>query len=534
MRKLIICILLFMFSSSLSAQEDYFNKRYYFDENFNISDISSVVATDSAYYATLAAIDTSLNSFGSVFVKFDLEGNVDRMTYHIDSSSALQTWRPTLTINQEGNFVTCGKYLVYDEDHINRILIIKMNETGEFIQTKEYYSPFFETDDFITPVAMSLCADGGYVVVNNISNIPNQEVGIWVTRFDVDFNLLWDYTMTYDVNTFSRSIKEDAEGNFIIGGYTHDWTPQHRYNLNSQAYLFKLDANGNLLWEYYTPEDEIWGHAYDLLTTADGGIVVASLEGEEWTVPIGAENDSVGYLLFEHTIFKLDAERNLEWKTNFAVGDRFTADETNYSRIIRTADNTGYVAGGIAYIKKSNEDDQHERAGWLTKVSPEGDSLWARHLYYLDTLNYANRIMDLDNAPDGGYIIGGVSFKYAPDGEAQQQGWLLKVDQYGCLIPGCQGDFVDTADEFSPSLFRILLYPNPAQEELYVHFQTRQFNRNNRFRIISLDGRVMREFTSGGDEGTFIIPVRNYPSGMYVLEYYEAAQLIQTQQFVKE
>ncbi|MDV7398468.1 hypothetical protein RZS08_44090, partial [Arthrospira platensis SPKY1] len=71
----------------------------------------------------------------------------------------------------------------------------------------------------------------------------------------------------------------------------------------------------------------------------------------------------------------------------------------------------------------------------LIKISSEGDLLWQRHYRYLEARRSFHRIRSLAAAPDGGFVMAGEvrdTFN-APF----QQGWLLKVDEHGCLVPGC-------------------------------------------------------------------------------------------------
>lgn len=534
--KNLILPFLFLFLGNLTAQEDYFNKRYYFSENYLASQMSSIAATDSAYYATVVAFDTTLlYRVGSVFVKFDLEGNVLKMTPHIDSTIALQTWSPTLSLNENGEFITCGKYLVYDDDAINRAILIKINETGSYVQTKEYYSPNVEVSDFIAPLSLDICQDGGYIVTNNIVGDNGINTNVWVTKFDADFNLVWDVVINSDWTTSGRSIREDAAGNIVLGIYTNDYSNEHRSDLTSQARIIKFSSDGEILADFRTPDDEIWGPPYDITPLDDGSIVVAGIKGRERDFYLG--DQLVGFLEFDHIMYKFNNEMELEWQSSFSNNEYFSgSSEGYYVKMMRMDDGTGFVAAGAALFIGDYMVGSFERASWLTKVSESGDSLWARHLYFMDSINYDNVIMDMALAPDGGFILSGKSArKLLPQDYvgSQQQGWLLKVDRYGCLVPDCQGDFVDetAAEESEP--FRILLYPNPVQETLYIHFQTKQFHENNKFRISSLDGRVLRTFSSQSNEGTFILPVSNYLGGIYFIEYFEEGQLLQTQQFVK-
>ena len=149
-------------------------------------------------------------------------------------------------------------------------------------------------------------------------------------------------------------------------------------------------------------------------------------------------NPGTGLLYWNGLFYKLDAAGNVVWETPihgsrpFSTADRFT-------RMVSCTDGSGYVACGTK-LDTFTIDGVFEsgRFGWLAKISPQGDSLWSRYYSYVHPANaHSQTFYDLKETSDGGFIMAGESKELITVIGYPQSGWLVKVDQYGCLVPGC-------------------------------------------------------------------------------------------------
>lgn len=108
---------------------------------------------------------------------------------------------------------------------------------------------------------------------------------------------------------------------------------------------------------------------------------------------------------------------------------------------------------------------------------------------------------------------------------------MIKVDQHGCLTPGCHLPL--STHEGAPVKARILAYPNPAAHTLAVHLALAEKpHPQSELNLIDSGGRVVRRLPVRELELTYILPVENLPDGVYSLSYRTYGQLPVSQQIV--
>ena len=193
---------------------------------------------------------------------------------------------------------------------------------------------------------------------------------------------------------------------------------------------------------------------------------------------------------------------------------------------------SGYV--GVSQITEEVSLGYEILGSWLMKVSPEGDSLWVRHYSLLDSVPAEPDPRDIQATPDGGYIISGWVWPQVAveQGFPPRYGWLLKVDEYGCVIPGCH---LTTATETaSPPSPELALYPNPVRD--FLNFELREYSPLPKatYRILDPAGRVLRSYPAEAVYGTGIVDVSAWPAGIYVLQLLEQGEVRAARQFVKQ
>jgi hypothetical protein len=202
------------------------------------------------------------------------------------------------------------------------------------------------------------------------------------------------------------------------------------------------------------------------------------------------------------------------------------SDDRGFSYYIRkmliAEDGNVLIAGN-----KTTLDDE----GFLMKFTQEGELLWYR--FYTPPQAEGNsagleytRVYGVTQTSDGGYIMAGEYFSSAGNvfPEGIQTAIAIKVDEFGCLEPGCQiGDDIPE-QELSP--LGLQVYPNPASHEINLSIDPKY--RIQRVKLYDVSGKSilypsLPSASSGNSSGYGLsfevkLDVSSLISGLYLIE----------------
>jgi Secretion system C-terminal sorting domain len=209
---------------------------------------------------------------------------------------------------------------------------------------------------------------------------------------------------------------------------------------------------------------------FSISSTLDKNYLIA---GSVETIITGGVKENQGWLM------KIDPFGNTLWETIFG-SDR----EDYFYKVLENTDSTIIVAGHQLSERLSVNDVD----GWLLKFDKKGKLLWERvynnysslRHQHPDDLVYSMRITE-----DKGFVMVGWSRNPALQNPTQDI-WLLKVDSFGCLVPGCQGVGIDGK---RISTEEVLIYPNPAQQ----HIKLKHREPISYYKIIDALGKTIQE-----------------------------------------
>ena len=125
------------------------------------------------------------------------------------------------------------------------------------------------------------------------------------------------------------------------------------------------------------------------------------------------------------------------------------------------------------------------------------------------------RINAIKQADDGGFLLPGVY--YGQEGSVILDGevaaLVIKVDEFGCLEPGCE--LLDDIYENETFLSSLLLFPNPVDAKLNLHISDDYVNDLD-LKIYSSLGQLLlyREGINAAQE----IDVSQLEKGLYILQ----------------
>ncbi|MEO0215816.1 MAG: hypothetical protein ABIL14_02230 [candidate division WOR-3 bacterium] len=230
--------------------------------------------------------------------------------------------------------------------------------------------------------------DNGYIIVGATNSTGAGGFDVYLIKVDTTGNLLWEKTFGGNGDDYGYAIKS-YQGNYIIVGNTNSFGAG-----NSDVYLLKTDAQGNLLWQK-TFGGSANDYGNDLAITTDGFIITGS------TGSYGAGSGDVW-------LIKTDFNGDTLWTRTYGGGG------LDGGNSVQVCNDNGFIIAGYTYSAGSSGDV------YLIKTNASGDTLWTR--------TYGTSLSDCGNmvkqTTDNGYIIVGGNGNI----------YLIETDNSGNLI----------------------------------------------------------------------------------------------------
>ncbi|MCB0548646.1 MAG: hypothetical protein KDD19_13790 [Phaeodactylibacter sp.] len=240
-----------------------------------------------------------------------------------------------------------------------------------------------------------LAPGDGYYALGTTS-ADGWQFSILLLRLDAMGDTLWTRSYAYQdtlaTNLGGYDVTDDG-GLILAGSVT---TPDS----TNGAYLLKIDAAGNKLWEkfYGWPGNNPYPVMEDIVQLDDGGYIAAG-QWDSYQIP---------------RLVRFDAQGDTLWTKSFqfSTGDELWA--------VRPAHGGGFIACGSAT----------GFAGYsavVVRTDDMGNEIW--HKFHARN----TKAVDIELTPDGGYVLAGSLDNYIwyP---TTTSGFLIKIDDNGTLL----------------------------------------------------------------------------------------------------
>ncbi len=251
-------------------------------------------------------------------------------------------------------------------------------------------------------LASAFChtADSGYLLGGATLSFGNYVQGI-LWKLQASGNTQW--ANVYGNNQFDRvcSVMQTYDGNYIATGTAVD-TP----NINTDAWLFKTDATGNVLWS------KLYGNAGNDYVSSLKGIVQTTDSGFAF---VGGTDYAGGTSNVDFFVVRTNALGDTLWTKVFRAVYNDQA-----SSIIQTSD------GGFLVCGRSNSNPSLVMDVFLIKLNAAGSVQWAKR--------YGDAVWDestsLIQTADLGFAVCGSTTSFGP---GDYNGLIFKTDSIGNL-----------------------------------------------------------------------------------------------------
>ena len=162
----------------------------------------------------------------------------------------------------DGGYIVAGvKY--YTGGTNGDVYIIKLDGDGNTEWNRIYGGKGWDRANSIQQTD-----DGGYIVAGETGSLGAGLWDVYILKLDVNGNKEWEKTYGGKQNDEAYSIQQTYDGGYIVAGYTKSFGEGEE-----EAYIIKLDRNGNKEWERIFKDKH--GEARSIQQTNDGGYIVA-------------------------------------------------------------------------------------------------------------------------------------------------------------------------------------------------------------------------------------------------------------------
>jgi len=330
------------------------------------------------------------NDFGSVIKEtadggyillggnsFESSGKVDIWVIKFDSDGRMQwdnifggkegEWAGNILQTAEGGYILLGGTVSKGAGK-GDIWLIKLDTNGKIQWDKTFGGPDGESTG-----SVQLTSDGGYIIAGGTSSKGSGQMDIWVIKIDSKGKILWDKTFGGRKHDTGTSIRQTADGAYIIAGNTTS-----KGSGQMDIWVIKIDSKGKILWDKtFGGRKSEWVKSFQL--TTDGAYILAGSTSSKGT----GKNDA--------WVIKIDSEGKILWDKTFGGKNNESCNS-----IQQTTDG-GFIFAGS--VEKTNR--QYD--AWIVKLDSKGREVGS------DTFGGGiwDCFYDIQQTSTGGFILVG-------------------------------------------------------------------------------------------------------------------------------
>jgi Secretion system C-terminal sorting domain len=423
MKKYILLLFLAFGSCFCKSQNmPNFNRNYDFYPDY-YTRVFNTIPTDTGYYLFGTTAD-SVNQVWAIFFAFtDIYGNIQRFKKF---SSPLHGSHSGFWFEKiDNDFMFSGNW--FDRpSNIVYSLVTRVDAMGDVVWEKHFINP--------DPAHISdgYFSDCGIVLPNNKIAIKQY---VWNTDICV---MHLDY------------MGDTIQSSRIYAGQQENY---HFFNnfflLNNKHILGLVKQTPNGYEQDFVVYDDInlqidytvtkTNQKKSMYAFAQNNKILVSTQKDLFGVNTSAPNMYTNYNILSNTTIRGNALVMLnEAKRTFENSD-----------------------GSFTVLGTNTLEPQNDFVGFIARVSENGQLLWQKGLYMPQ---HSHIMYNAAQTADGGYIVCGDIL--GPVTGYYQQGWLMKIDSFGCVLPNCHLATEEALETKQPAM---LLYPNPATTHINIH-----------------------------------------------------------------
>ena len=539
LQKRLILSVSFVFSCSAVIGQGGFNLRSAIEGNTAFQSVHCLL--DSTYIVSAWSRDTLTNDhLDFELLKFNQNGEqTDRQSF---SNPTCIVSIPEDTGSEAESIYVQFEQSVYDNKYAHTLYWFDANADTLFsrIFQSPYKDSLWSEADYMLAYFAALNADSFLFYSTGIWKLNTTGNDVCIKKISPTGEELWTYIYATDATDACYALLPQNDGG-VIAGITEGVWEENYYGYSR---FTKIDSLGNEEW---------------VLNSSD--IIPNNVYGTQCLIQDGSQLISCGSFkpvnqsgYGKSKVIKFDFYGNLIWQREYGEYTDYNVYWEKLTNIVQTCD-SNYVVGGDWYTytptPDNDEDDENRWDAYIVKLNREnGEIIWERNFHYLDVPNDQHKMVDMKATLDGGIIFCGESRDATPTAKAdyeieypRQQGWLVKLDECGCLVPGCDTlcnyvgcGIADTTTSLPSFGSHFIIGPNPAAQFINIYIGTLESLNLEylHFTLHDVQGKLVYEFEPTQTETTYMLSTEKFANGLYVLSLSDGERVLQQEKLVVE
>jgi len=485
-----------------------FGQPVYFNKAVDIGGIYgtgwSILEKDSGYIVA-GVVGGGRANIGIVLL--DSIGEIIELKSYGEAGSDCYPGRSGSLKEVDGKYILGGGKDYYD---FTSCYFLYINHEGDTILSGEYFSQISESMYFNNSHP---CFGGGSIFTGECY-VSGYNTDLVLLKTDSSGNETWRKIYGWSTADNGFSIIQSPDSGYVVGGYTY----LPGLNDSGDPLIVKFDKNGNYLWNRKPggPLDD----AQAMICLNDNSTFTALTIYADSNVTSDIEYGRI------HMI-KYSISGNMVWDRLYGT-----------SKLANSVGNIKYLTNGDWMCCGSFYDlSSHNFKGWMLRLNPNGDSIWYREYAYFKEIYASNVLYDVSITSDNGYIACGETKSVPPN--SLQKIWVLKVDSLGCDTAGCDTTVgIEEADKtvgrYDGNTGGLKVWPNPARGQIHVRFymDDGRFYKDLGLEIYDIFGREVQKIKVVDGLEKFLINVKAYPAGVYIVILKNGLELLESRKFV--
>jgi hypothetical protein len=492
----------------VGSAQVYFNQQIDWEHDYDY--LSGVISFGDSNAILVAGGNNGLFSHINHFLVSRLtdNGSLQWSRSFLPRPNASGNTASLLKLNETNSIIYGNSYLGSASPPNYQLFLIKVhNETGDTVWVKELGNNNYEEGGY----ELIKTTDGGFAIMGYYFPVNSaQRARLTIHKTDSLGNLQFrkEYTTDASKNHQAYSLIQTTDGGYLIFGFSSYEGPYLGGVGTAQKLdmvLIKTDAQGNQQWvKVYPPWEwkQILFYGLDLAALPNGDFLMAGLKSYAWFEP---GNTYSGNFFFARL------------SPNGSILDSVTLPERH---VLNRINRLKPCSDGNFWAIGAEKDSQNlGQTGLIMKITPELEVRWKREYRVSPPESMLHEMFyEAVEMPDKGFVLCGTAFGPLED-STNQNGWIIRVDSFGCLEPGCQ---LNSPVEDPPAQEQdigILLSPNPTTSHAHLSL-THEGAVLLGLRVLDLQGRVISDMqykrSAGWREED--IDLAGQPSGTYILQ----------------